>query len=87
MKELQLIAFKKKEIQEVANLLELDLRNIKCTICRKKLKIENIGMFVRYKKKGVILCDNTSCFSKWVIEEKPELFESQKKKQGDEGDE
>ena len=73
------IAFKKEETQKIVELLGFDSKNIKCVICRKKLKIKDIGNFVHYKGKRSILCDDLGCFVRWIVKEKPELYRLKKR--------
>jgi len=71
---LQIVAFKKEETQKIAKLLGFDLRKTKCVFCKKRLGKEDIGNFVHYKKKKVVLCENLGCWVKWITKEKPEVI-------------
>lgn len=72
--ELKIVAFKKEETQKIAKLLGFDLRKTKCVFCKKRLGKEDIGNFVHYKKRMVVLCENLGCWVKWITKEKPAIF-------------
>jgi len=74
MKKLMFCIFKKKETRKVAKLLGFDLKKTKCCICKRKIGEKTIGNFIHYKHKKAVLCTNATCFARWIIEEKPEIY-------------